>query len=274
MRPCLMLIACLFASPLFSQDSAQGSAAPAQSPYVDREEREFNFFPGGRVEIFTGVSGSIKIMGWKKGSVRVEAEKIVYYEDTEKAKAFLQKSPVRVRHTETITTIRVEGIPQSPAMLEVNLTVYIPGERTDINAKMDRGEFSVSSINGWVEVTIGEGSLEAKSMSGYFSGRLRKGDIFVETSGTRWAGYGLDALTQQGSVNLVLPTEYSAALQLETRDGKISVDYPPRIEEGEEIPPQIAINKKSQSLKASVGSGGMPIRLVTYSGDIKLSKKE
>ena len=274
MRLFLVLICYLFAPALLSQDLAQESAPPAQSPYVEREEREFNFFPGGKAEIFIGVPGSLKIVGWKKGSVRVEAEKIIYYETPEKAKAFLQKSPVRIRHTETTATIRAEGTPELPALLEINITVYLPGEKTDIIAKMDRGEFSISSINGWVETTIKEGSLEAKSMAGYFSGSLLKGDVLIEMSGNRWNGLELAAVTQQGSANLILPQEYSAALQLEARDGKVIVNYPPKIEEGEEIPPKIVIRKNSQSLKASVGDGGAPIRIVTYSGDVTLSKKE
>lgn len=273
MRICVVLFACLFTPSLLSQDLAQESASARQIPYVEREEREFNFFPGGKTEIFMGVPGSVKVVGWKKGSVRVEAEKILYYADEEKAKAFLKKSPVRVRHSETSTVIRAAGVPEPPALLEVNLTVYLPGEKTDITAKLDRGEFSVSSVNGWIEITLGEGSLEAKSMSGYFSAVVSKGDILVEMSGNRWNGLEFGALTQQGSVNLVLPTNYSAALQLETRDGKITVDYPPRIEEGEEVPPEIVISKKSQSLKASVGEGGAPLRLTTYSGDITLSKQ-
>jgi DUF4097 and DUF4098 domain-containing protein YvlB len=274
MRLYLVLICCLFAPALLSQDLAQESAPPSQSPYVEREEREFNFFPGGKAEIFMGVPGSLKIVGWKKASVRVEAEKIIYYETPEKAKAFLQKSPVRIRHTETAATIRAAGIPELPALLEVNLTVYLPSEKTDINVKMDRGEFSVSSVNGWVEVTIKEGSLEAKSMSGYFSGSVLKGDVLIEMSGNRWSGLELAAVTQRGSANLILPQAYSAALQLETRDGKVIVNYPPKIEEGEEVPPEIVIRKNSQSMKASVGDGGAPIRIITYSGDVTLSKKE
>jgi hypothetical protein len=34
------------------------------------------------------------------------------------------------------------------------------------------------------------------------------------------------------------------------------------------------IRKTSQSLKATVGDGGAPIKLITYSGDVRLSKKE
>jgi DUF4097 and DUF4098 domain-containing protein YvlB len=274
MRVCLVLISLLLAPTLLSQDLARESAPPRQSPYVEREEREFNFFPGGKVEIFLSVPGSLKVVGWKKASVRVEAEKIVYYETEEKAKAFLKKSPVRIRHNETSTAIRVAAIPEPPAILEVNLTVYVPSEKTDVNAKIDRGEFSIDSVNGWVEATVKEGSLEAKSMAGYFSGSLLRGDILVEMSGKYWNGLELAVVTQQGSANHLLPIEYSAALQLETRNGKITVDYPTQIVEGEEAPPDIVIRKNSQSLKASVGKGGAPLRIITYSGDVALSKLE
>jgi DUF4097 and DUF4098 domain-containing protein YvlB len=274
MRFSLVLIGFLFTPALLSQDTNPKTVPSAQSPYVEREEREFNFFPGGKVEISIGTPGSLKIVGWKKGSVRVEAEKIIYYETEGKAKAFLQKSPVRIRHSQTNTIIGAMGTPEPPALLEINLTVYVPGQKTDINAKIDRGEFSIDSVNGWVEATINEGSLEARSMSGYFSCKLQKGEIFVEMSGKHWDGLELAAMTRQGSANLILPMNYSAALQLETRDGKITVDYPNQIVDGEEIPPEILASKNSQSLKASVGDGGAPIRLITYSGDITMSKKE
>jgi len=274
MRFCLVLINCLLVPALLSQEPAKTSASAPESPYVEREEKQFNFFPGGKIEILTGVPGSLKIVGWKKGSVLVEAEKILYYETPERAKAFLQKSPIRVRWSQTSATIRAMTSPEPPAIMEVNYTVYVPGEKTDINAKVEKGDFSIDGVNGWIEATVKEGSIEAKSMAGYFSGITQRGDIFAEMSGKRWNGLEFAALTQQGSVTLQLPAEYSAALQLETRNGKIAVDYPPRVFEGEEIPPEIIVKKTAQSLKASVGEGGAPIKLATYSGDITLSLKK
>jgi hypothetical protein len=272
MRFFLVVFSCLLAPVLLAQDLPRESAP--ESPYVDREERQFNFFPGGKVEIYVNIPGSLKIVGWKKGSVSVEAEKIIYYETAEKAKAFLKKSPLRVRHTDTNATIQTVGVPEPPAIMEINLTIYLPGDRTDINAKITRGELSISSVNGWVEVTVGEGSLEVDSMAGYFSGGVGKGDISVEMTGNRWNGLEFAAITQQGSASLVLPEDYSAALQLDTRNGKVISDYPPRIEEGEEVPIEIATHKTSQSLKSPVGRGGAPIRIATYAGNVTLSVKK
>jgi DUF4097 and DUF4098 domain-containing protein YvlB len=274
MRICLVLIPCLLVSNLLSQDLPKTSSPSPESPYVERDERQFDFFPGGKIEILTGVPGSIKVVGWQKGSIRVEAEKIIYYETPEKAKAFLKQSPIRIRHNQTSVTIRALAAPEPPALMEVNYTVYVPGERTDVNAKVEKGDFSIEGVSGWTEATIKEGSIDAKSMAGYFSATTLRGDILVEMSGDRWTGMEFDALTRQGSADLRLPAAYSAAVQLETRNGKITVDYPPQVVEGEETPPKIAINKNSQSLKASVGDGGAPIRIVTYSGDVKLSLKE
>lgn len=255
------------------QEVPTASSTPPQTPYVEREEKQFNFFPGGKIEISAGAPGSLKIVGWKKGSVRLEAEKIVYYLSPEQAKTELQKAPVRVRYNQTNSTIRTSE--NHAAAMEINLTMYVPADKTDLRIQLNRGDFSIQGVNGWIETSIvTEGCIEAKSMAGYFSGSTVRGDISVEMDGKRWNGLEFAALTQRGAANILLPVEFSAALQLETRDGKIAVDYPPQVVEGETVPPEILIRKNSQSLKASVGDGGAPIKLVTYSGDVTLSKKE
>jgi DUF4097 and DUF4098 domain-containing protein YvlB len=272
MRFCSFLLICLLLPTLAAQD-AQPKASGVQTPYVEREERLFNFFPGGKIEISAGAPGSLKIIGWPKSSVRLEAEKIVYYLSPEQAKTEMQQSPLRVRYTQTSSSVRTAAAPSDN--LEVNLTLYVPQDKTDIKAKLRQGDFMIEGVNGWVETTIAtEGSIEAKGMSGYFSAKTLRGDLRVDMAGKSWNGLEFGALTQYGSANLLLPLTYSAALQLETRDGKITVDYPPQIVEGEPTPPDILIRKNSQSLKASVGDGGAPIKLVTYSGDVNLSKKE
>ncbi len=269
-----VLIFSLLAPILQAQEIPQQSNPTAAAPYVEKEVKQFNFYPGGKVAISSGLPGSLKIVGWKKGSVSVEAEKIFYNLPSDKAQALPAKSPLRVRHTQTSATIQTSGSLQPPATMEINLTVYVPGDRTDMTVQMDRGDFSVESVNGWIEVSIKEGSLDAKSMAGYFSGNTQRGDIYVEMSDTRWRGYDFAAITQSGSVELKLPKDYSAALQLEAHNGKIIVNYPPQEVEGELVPPEIVIKKNAQMMRAAVGDGGASIRLASISGDITLSLKE
>lgn len=259
---------------LRAQELPLSPAAPAPSPYVEREEKEFKFYPGGRIGIALEVPGNLKIVGWSKGSVRLEAEKILYYLPEDKAQAFLKKSPVRVRYTDTTSTIRAAGTPEAPGILEVNLTLYVPKDKTDLTVRLDRGDFAIDTVNGWVEVNMAEGGIDAVALSGYFSAKTLRGDIRVDMHGRQWIGQGFTAATQEGAITLQLPVKYSAALQLDTQNGTIAVDYPPQEVEGELAPPEIIAKDKVQQLRASVGDGGAPIRLGTLSGDITVAKKE
>jgi DUF4097 and DUF4098 domain-containing protein YvlB len=268
MRFYAFLIFCLLVPDSHSQESNNPAPCP-ETPYVEREEKQFNFFPGGKIDVTAGAVGDVRIVGWHKGSV---AEKIVYYLPPEEAKKIIQQNPIKVRWRQTSASISSSALPASDAMMEVNLTIYVPQDKTDVKTQMRYGNFSVDTVNGWIETTIMEGSIDAKSVSGYFSASTQRGDVQVEMSGKNWRGLEFCAVTQVGSVNLLLPVDYSAALQLETRNGKISVDYPPQVVDGEPTPPDIVISKNAQSLKASVGDGGAPIKLFTNSGDLAMTQ--
>jgi DUF4097 and DUF4098 domain-containing protein YvlB len=259
---------------LLAREPSQSPAKGPMVPYVDRFEKQFNFSPGGKLQVLAKTHGNLKIIGWNQSSVRLEAEKIVYYASPEDAKALLQKFPIRVRYDQTSGLIQTEGNPAPPVTMEIHLTLYVPSLKTDLDIQVFQGDLSIESVKGWIEASIQEGSLDAKSTAGYFSCKIERGDVRAEMTGKRYEGYEFAAMTRQGSVELYLPPKYSAALQLETRNGKITVNYPAREVDGELQPPEIIISKKTQSLKASVGDGGAPIRLATYSGNVSLLSKE
>jgi DUF4097 and DUF4098 domain-containing protein YvlB len=274
MRACLLLLNLLIASSLFPQEAAITAMRDPEAPYVEREEKQFQFYPGGKIQILCEVPGNVRIIGWKKGIVRVEAEKLAFSLSPEKAEAAMTQLPIHVRYNQTSAKIQVEGTPADGAVIEYNLTVFVPGDKTDINTTISQGDVFVGSVNGWIEVTTGQGNLEISALSGYFSGSTDKGDIRVEMSGRRWRGLECGAMTRMGSIDLQLPGDYSAGLKLETLNGNVTVDYPPRIVDGEPVPLSVGIRKKAQALDASVGDGGSPVKLISRLGDIRLSLKE
>jgi hypothetical protein len=115
--------------------------------------------------------------------------------------------------------------------------------------------------------------MDLTAINGYFSVKTRKGNIYANLSGNRWSGQGLTAVTQDGHIGLVLPEKYSATLQLDTRDGKITVDYPPQEIEGELIPIEAVVQKKAQQLRSRIGAGGSPVHIGTQSGDVHFRKR-
>ena len=112
-----------------------------------------------------------------------------------------------------------------------------------------------------------------KDLAGYFSAITKRGDLRVELSGPRWTGHGFTAATRLGSIELRLPSNYSATLQLETRDGNISLDYPDQVVQGESVALKVAEKKKARSINAPIGTGGPAIKLMTVSGNIALTRK-
>jgi len=270
MRTSLMVVCCLMCSYIFAQQPPEDAAAvPAE-----RGEKEFQFYPGGKVTVVSGMPGAISIVGWEKGRVRVESETVVRGLGPDGGEDLDEGPRVRVRHTPTSATIEVAGDSRAGRILECNLVVRVPRDKTDIAVTAARGDIRVEGVHGWIEVATGEGDLAAWSMSGYFSGRTERGDIRVAMSGSCWQGLEFGAVTRMGSIDVALPADYSAVLQFEARNGKVAVDYPPQTIDGEEVPLKVGTRKKAQALHAGVGSGGAPIKLVSRSGDIRLSTTE
>ena len=246
----------------------------AGSAISERFRRQFNFYPGGRIQVAAGIAGDIKIIGWKRGSVLVEAEKIFYGVDAAEAKKLTDQYPVKVRFTHTTAVIQTLGPDPTGGSVEVHLAVYVPKDKTDLGIQVVKGDVAIGAINGWIEATLVEGNAEVKSLQGYFSLLTQEGDISVEMDARRWEGHGLTAATQKGTVHLKLPAAYSAALQLETRDGNIHIDFPEQVVEGESVPLKILTNKNARTMTASVGDGGAPLRLFTAIGDIYLTQSK
>jgi len=258
----------------------QEPAGEQTSPYIEKTQKQFLFFPGGRMELTLGVAGNVTVTGWQRPAVAIDIEKIVYGMPQEQAKAFLSQFPVRVRWTQsTVTILAPASVPKKPSpkavtpSIEVNISVYVPKQRTDLTLQLVKGDLTVVDLAGWTEATLREGSMETRAISGYFSGTTDAGNIEADMMGKRWDGYGFTAVTQRGKVIVHLPEEYSAALQLETRDGALSIIYPEQLVDGESVPLTAVTNKNARSLSATVGAGGAPIKLLTIKGDVRVEGK-
>ena len=269
--PAILLLA--YFPVLRAQEISDSSPGPPPV-YTDNHVREYRFYPGGKIGISIDVPGNLKIIGWNRGSIRMEAEiKVHSPADEEKARNLLEKSPVRVRYTEATSTIQVAEAPELKGLLEVNMVVYAPGSRTDLVVQIKKGDFTIEAVSGWVEANVGEGNMELTSVDGYYSVKTLKGNIFTNLSGSRWNGQGLAAATHEGRIDLLMPEKYSALVQLDAQNGEITVDYPSQEVEGELISPEVVVKKKAQHLRVRVGDGGAPLRLGTQSGDVSLKKK-
>jgi DUF4097 and DUF4098 domain-containing protein YvlB len=269
---CPIFLALLLAA-MGQQQKPPAPAAPTVDdlpPVVERGQKQFNFLPGGKLTVTLGVPGSCRIIGWQRSAILLETERVVYHLPENEARLLLDQFPLRTRWTQTTASIGTQNPPTAEPHLEVNLTIYVPKTRTDISINLTKGDLAIGSVGGWVEATLVEGSLEATAMSGYFSALTQRGDLRIEMAGDRWLGHSFTASTKWGSVDLRLPVRFSAALQLETQDGNLTVDFPAQVVDGEESPLAVVTHKKGKSVSATVGDGGAAIRLRTNAGDVSL----
>lgn len=267
-----IFLACLCLGWGFQSPETGRELSPAEpAPYVEREQKQFDFYPGGKLQIIAAAAGNVKIVGWQRASILVETERIIHGLPPEKAQEFARQHPVQIRYDQTSSTIQSSRPVPTTVPMEVNITLYVPKEKTDIKASITKGDFAVDGINGWIEATLNEGNLEAKFLSGYFSAAMQRGHVSVELSGKRWSGLEFAAITQAGDVRLLLPNNYSTALNLETRDGNIAISYPDQVVDGQTVPLAVAIRKKASTMSAKLGDGGSPVRILTMAGDVSLS---
>jgi DUF4097 and DUF4098 domain-containing protein YvlB len=269
----LIFFLLLMASPWQTATPAGQKTTGVKTPIVERSEKQFAFYPGGKIEIIAAAPGSVVITGWDQSMVRVEMEKIYYYVSAEEAQALAKRYPARVTYTSTSARILTAGELRPGATLEINVRVFVPRERTDFTIKMVKGDLSIGALRGSVEANLEEGNIATHELAGYVSLSTKRGDLAADFSGARWSGYGFWGKTSMGAIDVRLPVDFSAALQLGTKNGKISVDYPEQIVEGESVPLKIAEKKKACSLTSPIGTGGAPINLMTLAGNIVLASK-
>lgn len=269
----LIALLALSAGSQQSQAGAQlGTAAVA--PQVEKSQKEFAFYPGGSLVVSAAAAGNVKVVGWEKSAVRVEVERLFFYLTSEQAQAASIRFPVSITNTPTTVRISTLGAKLPEATMAVNLLVYVPAVSTDVAIRTNKGDISVADFNGSIELTLEEGNVEARNLSGYFSAVTKRGDLQVTLSGQHWTGHSFTAATQRGNIDLRLPADYSATLQLETRDGEISIDYPPQVVSGAAVQLQVLARKKARSVNVSIGAGGTAIKLMTSAGDIRFSAKQ
>jgi hypothetical protein len=269
---CLIAVMLLLTRPATPQERPE-QESPQNAPYVERNQRQFNFYPGGKLQIDAGVPGNVKVIGWQRATVLIEYETVVYSMEQQQARALVSQYPVQVRYNRISGTIRTSGPPQAASSMEINLTLHVPMEKTDVYVRVSKGDLAVDALTGWIEATLLDGSIETRSLNGYFSGTTQQGNIDVQMAGKHWSGLGFTGVTRRGSVTLAMPADFSAALQLETRDGNFSIDYPEQLVEGESVPLKAVTRKNARTLTATVGDGGSPVKLMTFAGNIQVTTK-
>ncbi len=235
---------------------ALAGAAHAQQ----REEfhKSYPLTADGRVSL-QNINGAIKIIGWDKNEVQVDAVK------TADERAKLDEAKIVVDATASLVKIKTE-YPQrdnynNPA--KIDYTIQVPRR-----ARLD----AIRAVNGAVNVEGVQGYINISSVNGEVTGKSLAGEVKLSSvNGRVLAGLNelggaspVELSAVNGSVELTLPSDANAELNASTLHGSISTGF--------DIPVERARFTGGSNLRAKLGSGMTHVKLSTVNGSIKLQR--
>jgi DUF4097 and DUF4098 domain-containing protein YvlB len=219
--------------------------------YCEIRELELAALP--RLAVDAGRNGGIVVEAWDDASIRVEARVSVWNVSEEEARQLA----AAIRVGESGGVVSAEG--DTDRSWSVSYRIQAP-RLTDLDLEAHNGGISVEGIEGVLRMRTQNGGLSLAALAGDVEASTANGGVHVELAGSSWEGDGLDVETRNGGVKLEIPEEYSAELETGTVNGRIRVDFP--------ITVQGSIGKE---IRATLGSGGAPVRVRTTNGGVTVS---
>jgi DUF4097 and DUF4098 domain-containing protein YvlB len=156
---------------------------------------------------------------------------------------------------EILGDVHIENAAQ-PIHLHTSVTdIQVAELLGDLTLNSD--DLRVTEAKGQVRVTTHSKDVDLSQIYGDTSVEDRDGRVSVEPAGN----YSVDAKNSKGDVELTLPPDASASLNVRTHNGDIVSDFPMPSMEGD-----------NKSANFQIGSGSSKIVLTTDNGDLRIKK--
>jgi DUF4097 and DUF4098 domain-containing protein YvlB len=211
------------------------------------------------LEIDARPNGGIRVRGWDRGDALVRAT-VVGYADTDAAARRIV-SAVMVRTAGGF--VHAEGPERSrDEQWQVGFELDVP-HAAMLTLTTTNGWISVDDYRGEAKFHAINGGVTLRNVGGDIRGETTNGGVSVDLAGDYWDGTGLDVQTHNGGIRISMPRDYSAALDVGTAHGRVSIDFPVTV--------QGAII--SRHLETVLGSGGPKLRAITTNGGVSIRQK-
>ncbi len=144
----------------------------------------------------------------------------------------------------------------------VEFVVQLPAG-VKLVASSVNGGLNISGATSEVEAVTVNGTIEATSSGGPVRAQTVNGSITARMSDLGRGGGELDFSTVNGSIEVWLPSETNADIDLRTMYGRVSSDFP------------MTLNGRinPRHLRAQIGNGGRHISVSTMNGSVDLRKQ-
>jgi DUF4097 and DUF4098 domain-containing protein YvlB len=219
--------------------------------------KEFNqSYPlqaGGSFEL-QNVNGTVEVQGWDRDTVQIHAVKTAKSRESD---LDLVSIDVEARSSAVSVSTRY---PQNEGVeVAVEYTVRVPhGARVEHVGTVN-GTLRVSGIEAVEELRTVNGNIEVYDGGGSVHARTTNGNVHLELLHVQDKN-GAVAETTNGSVLLAVPADTHADLEARCLNGNFFSELPVTFES----------TQRPRELHGKIGRGGVPLRLRTVNGGIRL----
>ena len=219
--------------------------------------KEFNqsypLQPGGTFEL-QNVNGTVEVQGWDRDVVEVHAVKTAKLKESD-----LERVSIDVSANGGAVSILTRYPRNVGVEVAVEYTIHVPHGAKVEHMGTVNGTLRIAGVNEVEELRTVNGNIEVYGADSMVRARTTNGNVRLELSHVHGVT-GTIAETTNGSVVLALPADSQADLEARSLNGNFLSELPMAIES----------SLKPREVHGKLGHGGVPIKLHTINGGIRV----
>jgi hypothetical protein len=167
------------------------------------------------------------------------------------------------------------GLSQRTAILELKIplgsdidirsgngSVMVKAAQGNLTIHTDNGNIEARGISGAIRIESGNGDLQLDGTLAAVDARTRRGNIAAQINPSSNMNSGWEVRTDEGDVDLRLPANFSADLDVSAGDGNVRLDFPMAMMGG----------GRQSSMRGPINGGGQHLELHSGKGNIVVRK--
>jgi hypothetical protein len=219
--------------------------------------KEFNqSYPlqqGGTFEL-QNVNGTVEVQGWDRDVVEVHAVKTAKVKESD-----LERVSIEVKANQSGVSIATRYPQNEGVEVAVEYTIHVPHSAKVEHLGTVNGTLRVAGVGEVEELHTVNGNIEVYGADNAVHAHTTNGNVRLELSHLHGIN-GTFAETTNGSVVLALPADSQADLEARCLNGNFL----------SELPVSMEASLKPRELHGKLGRGGVPIKLHTINGGIRV----
>jgi len=235
----VLILTAVFAAPGFAITKEFNQTYPLQ--------------PGGSFEL-QNVNGTVEVEGWDRDTIEIRAVKTAKHRESD-----LELVSIDVDAKPSAVSVSTRYPQNEGVEVAVEYKVHVPHCAHVEHLGTVNGTLRVSGIEAVEDLRTVNGNIEVYEGGGSVHAHTTNGNVHLELLHVQYKN-GAVAETTNGSVLLAVPADTQADLETRCLNGNFFSELPVAFES----------TLKPRELHGKLGRGGVPIRLRTINGGIRL----